>query len=68
MTVGIVSVVVVVIVATFVNSECVARSQCYDETLLVSLVHEISSMVQSAFIVWAGLFLKSNDGLRETPP
>ena len=54
-------------VSTFVSRECVARSQCYDETLLVSLVHEISSMVQSAFIVWAGLFLKSNDGLRETP-
>ena len=55
-------------VSIFVSCECVARSLCYDETLLVSLLHEISSMVQSAFIVWAGLLLKSNDGLRETPP
>ena len=55
-------------VSTFVSRECVARSLCYDETVLVSLLHEISSMVQSAFIVWAGLLLKSNDELRETPP
>ena len=55
-------------VSTFVSRECVARSLCYDETLLVSLLHEISSMLQSAFIVWAGLLLKSNDGSRETPP